>query len=108
MADPREARLPKWAQAELSSLRRKLEVEEKRNAELRGQVGETNIHVQNYGSDDQPIPKGAAVKFQTDDKRWDSHITVRVEGRSLWLHGGRGLVIHPHVSNAFRVVIGDR
>ncbi|MFI2188017.1 hypothetical protein [Streptomyces sioyaensis] len=108
MADARESRLPKWAQEELGRLRRSLEAERARNAELRADVGETNIHVQNYSSDDQPIVKGASIHFGLDDKRWDSHITVRVDGRDLWVHGGRTLVIHPHVSNAFRVRLGDR
>ncbi|MFC9620240.1 hypothetical protein ACFTXM_09650 [Streptomyces sp. NPDC056930] len=106
MSDSREARLPKWAQEELLRLRRKLEVEQKRNAELRGEVGETNTHVQNYISDDQPLPNDARVKFQLGG-RYDQHVTVHVEAGRLWLNGGRFLVIHPHVSNAFRVAIGE-
>jgi hypothetical protein len=106
MADPREARLPKWAQEELAGLRRQVTRERKLNAELRGEVGETNTHVQNYGSDDQPVTNNARVQFRLGE-RYDQYVTVHVEGDSLWLHGGRFLTIHPHVSNAFRVSVGD-
>ncbi|WP_328546766.1 hypothetical protein [Streptomyces platensis] len=108
MADARESRLPKWAQEELRRLRQSLAVERKRAAELRGEVGETNVHVQNYGSDDQPLPSGASVKFHLDPEVWNQYITVRVESGQLWLHGGGSLVIHPHVSNALWVGMGER
>ncbi|MFF1812411.1 hypothetical protein ACFVXW_25420 [Streptomyces sp. NPDC058251] len=106
MADPREGRLPKWAQEELASLRREVLRERALNDDLRGQVGETNTHVQNYSSPDQPLPNDARVKYRLGD-RFDQYITVNVEGDALSLHGGRFLTIHPHVSNAFRVTVGD-
>jgi hypothetical protein len=106
MADPREERLPKWAQEELARLRRQVLRERALNDDLRGKVGETNTHVQNYGSDDQPLPKDARVQFRMGE-RYDQYVTVNVEGDALWLHGGRFLTIHPHVSNAFRVTVGD-
>lgn len=104
--DPREARLPKWAQEELRALRRKLEVAEQEAEQLRGNVGETNVHVQNYTSHDQPLPKGARVRFRVGE-RFDQYVTVSIEGERVWLHGGRFLTIHPHVSNAFAVSVGD-
>jgi hypothetical protein len=106
MADPREERLPKWAREEINGLRTQLRRERERNAELRGEVGETNTHVLNYGSDDQPLIKDARVQHRLGP-RFDQYVTVHVEGGSLWLHGGRFLTIHPHVSNAFRVTVGD-
>lgn len=106
MPDPREERLPKWAQPELRSLRRKLEVAEQEAEALRGNVGETDVHVQNYTSHDQPLPKGAQIKFRLGD-RYDEYVTVRIEGDRLSLNGGRFLTIHPHVSNAFSVSVGD-
>ncbi|MCX4554179.1 hypothetical protein [Streptomyces sp. NBC_01500] len=106
MADPREVRLPKWAQEELRSLRNKLDREAQHNAALRADVGETNVHVKNYISDDQPLPKDARVEFKLGD-RYDRYIAVHVTGNRLWLYGGRLLVIHPHVSNAFSVQVED-
>ncbi|AUG87312.1 hypothetical protein HOS59_gp48 [Streptomyces phage Rowa] len=107
MVDPREERLPKWAQEQLRGLRTQLERERKLNADLRGEVGETNVYVQNYTSEDQPLPKDARIKYQTGP-RFDEYVAVHTEGNRLWLHGGRFLIIHPHVSNAFYVTVGDR
>lgn len=106
MADPREARLPKWAQEQARSYRTQIARLEALNADLRGEVGETSVHVQNYSGPDQPLRSDARVKFRTGD-RFDQYVTVHVEGGALWLHGGRFLTIHPHVSNAFSVSIGD-
>jgi hypothetical protein len=106
MADPREERLPKWAQEQARSYRMQVERLERLNAELRGEVGETGIHVQNYSGPDQPIRGDARVKFQLGG-RFDQYVTVGTEGKALWLHGGRFLVIHPHVSNAFSVSMGE-
>ncbi|MFJ9318831.1 DUF7239 family protein [Streptomyces globisporus] len=106
MSDPREDRLPKWVQEELRRLRGQLAVERQRNEELRGEVGETDVKVQHYGDDDMPLRQGSRVKFQLDVTRWDRYIAVGIENGSLWLHGGGGLTIHPHVSNAFRVTVG--
>jgi hypothetical protein len=104
--DPREARLPKWAQEELRSLRSQLGTSKRLNEELRGDVGETDVHVQNYSSHDQPLPKGARVQFRLG-QRFDQYVSVHSEGGHLWLHGGRFLTIHPHVSNAFHVSVGE-
>jgi hypothetical protein len=108
MADPRESRLPKWAQEQLSDARRKIRELERMNADLRSDVGDTNTHVLNYGSDDQPLPNNARVQFAFPGKGWDQHIQVYVEGGRLRIQGGRTLVIHPAVSNAFWVALGDR
>ncbi|WP_333731740.1 DUF7239 family protein [Streptomyces sp. IBSBF 3010] len=106
MADPREARLPKWAQEELKALRVKLDREMRHNAALRADVGETNTCVENYTSNDQPLPKDARVKYKMGE-RYDEYIAVHIEDNRLWIHGGRFLVIHPHVSNAFYVTVGE-
>ncbi|MEU9560328.1 DUF7239 family protein [Streptomyces fumanus] len=107
MADPREARLPKWAQEELSRLRRSLVQAEARNAELRGKVGKTNTHVQNFGQDDQPLPNGSTVRFQLRSDHWDQYVSARVERGRLSLLGGRSLLVLPHVSNALYLSLRD-
>lgn len=104
--DEREHKLPKWAQAELHTLRTQLERERERNADLRGEVGPTNTYVKNYTSEDRPLPNDARICHRLGE-RFDQYIDVHVEGKRLWLHGGRFLVIHPHVSNAFYVTVGE-
>lgn len=108
MTDQREARLPKWAQEELTSLRRQLKTARTRIDELRWAVGETNTSVLNYGNDDQPLANNAHVQFDFPGKRWDNHIQVYIEGGRLRIQGGRTLVIYPSVSNAFWVELEDR
>lgn len=106
--DPREEKLPKWAQETLSTLRRELERSAIRNAELRGEVGETNTVVTNYGEFDQPLRNNARVQFNFPGERWDNYIQAYVEGNRLRIQGGRYVVIHPNVSNAFWIELGDR
>jgi hypothetical protein len=106
MSDPREERLPKWAQEQFKTLRMRLAVEQRLNEELRGNVGETNTKVQNYTGHDQPLIQDARVQFKLGD-RYDQYVTVHIENDRLWLHGGRFLTIHPHVSNAFTVSVGE-
>jgi hypothetical protein len=108
VSDPREERLPKWAQEELQSLRRKVLDAQLLNEELRGEVGQTNTFVLNYGDGtNQPLPNNARVEFRWPSKRWDEHIQVYIEGDRLHIQGGRFLVIHPQVSNAFDIALGN-
>jgi hypothetical protein len=86
----------------------KLDTERRRNAELRGEVGETDTVVLNFGADsDQPLHKGARIEFRWPGNRWDQHIQAYVDGDSLHIQGGRSLVIVPQVSNAFNIRLRD-
>ncbi|MGI5408188.1 DUF7239 family protein [Streptomyces chartreusis] len=101
--DPREPKLPKWAQEQARSYRSRIETLERLLGEMRGEVGETNTSVQNYSDGDQPLPNGATVVFKLSAEGWDDYITARVERRSLVLHGGRSLAVMPWVSNSVAV-----
>ena len=97
--DPREERLPKYAQRRLDALRRRvrdLEI----SLEERKPGPEIRVVTQPYA--DYPKPVGgerASVRFYLD--AFDGHrwIDARLEGDALEITGWSGLQIVPHVSN---------
>jgi hypothetical protein len=105
MADPREARLPKWAQEELSTLRRALDVERQNVAELKGVNPGSNTFLIDYGRTDAPLPRNARIGFHLhpDDGRIRQAIQVYVEDGALAIQGDYALTIKPRASNSFSV-----
>jgi hypothetical protein len=103
--DPRESKLPKWAQSELSTLRRELSIERQRNAELRGDVPNANTFVLDYGHESTPLPRDARVQFdlRKDDGRVRQSIQCYVESGMLRIQGDYSLILHPRASNSFFV-----
>ncbi|MEU3686959.1 DUF7239 family protein [Streptomyces narbonensis] len=110
MADPRESKLPKWAQAELSRLRRDLSEEKRVNADLRGDIPDTNTYVLDYGRHNQPLPNNARVSFhlRQDDGRIRQSIQAYVEYGRLRIQGDNSLDIHPGSSNSFTLSFRER
>jgi hypothetical protein len=104
--DPREERLPKWAQFELMTLRATVRRLKARNAELRGEIGETNTHVLNFGdAADQPLQRDARVQFSLGEARWDEHVQAYIANDRLQLQGGRPMIIIPNVSNSITIML---
>lgn len=110
MTDPREARLPKWAQEEMRTLRRDLDIERRVNADLRGEIPETNTWVLDYGRASQPLPNNARVSFHLrhDDGRIRRSIQAYVEYGHLRIQGDDTLSIHPGASNSFTINFRER
>jgi hypothetical protein len=100
--------LPKWAQDEIRSLRATVRRLEARNAELRGEIGETNTHVLNFGADDQPLQRDARVQFSLGEARWDEHVQAYIANDRLQLQGGRPMIIIPNVSNSITIMLRER
>ena len=112
LPDPREARLPVWAQGLIGRLRREVEDERRRADEARGSGGpeDTDTVIDPY--DDVPIrlPKGERVRFLVgrDHYEWIDcqvlhHATL---GRVVQVMAGTSLVVHPSVTNV--VYLGVR
>lgn len=110
--DPREARLPKWAQAELASLRRRIadlkdDFEEYADAAL-----DRDRHVVvtgAYGEHPKPVAEaGEAVRFYLDGfdgYRWID-VTVPSDGaREVEVMASAGLRIAPHVTNRLTLTL---
>lgn len=110
MADPREPKLPKWAQDELKRLRMDLSTERRISADLRGDIPETNTYVLDYGRTSQPLPPNARVSFHLrhDDGRIRRSIQAYIEGNGhLRIQGDDTLTIHPGASNSFAINFRD-
>lgn len=101
-ADPREARLPKWAQAELARLRNDLRrVREDFEEYADGAMPEDVTAVVNpYDEHPRPAARDReTVRFLLDGLDGYRWIDVRVDGRSVDVMGSTGLRITPHVTN---------
>ena len=109
MADAmKESRLPKWAQAELKDLRRRLDLAEDERDDLReGLYGpdDTDTKADPYGSVPVNLPKGALVEFRIGYGPEDI-VRVRTCDEGLNINGSTGIVVLPKASND--VVIGVR
>lgn len=104
----KEARLPKWAQAELASLRRRLEDAEDERDDLRENIlgaPDTDTWADPYGPAPINLPKGGIIAFRIGYGEEDI-VHARVTHEGLDLNGMRGLVAIPRASNSF--VIGVR
>ncbi|QDH92134.1 hypothetical protein PP629_gp29 [Streptomyces phage Dubu] len=111
--DPREPRLPKWAQERLFQLRREVESLTQVLRELQGQVPETDTFISDYVRGDTPLPPGARIDFQmmNDGRSTDTSQRIQVyigqEG-GLEIQGGRAVRIEPRASNSLRIYLERR
>lgn len=108
MADPREARLPKWAQEELRTLRRELGASQRKVEELKGNVPDTDTYLLDYGSlNDFPLPRGARVAFHITppghERSVRQAVQVYVSDGAVHVQGDTSLVMYPRASNSFNI-----
>lgn len=114
--DPREARLPKWAQGELATLRRKLSEAEGHIRDMTGDIAETDTYVDSMRSGenrDYPLPPGSRVAYRlVDNARHGAYVRTWIHrdpwgGVRLHIQGDRSLLIRPSASNTFYVSPDD-
>lgn len=114
--DPRESRLPKYAQTELESLRRRIRDLEKHVCDLTGDIAETDTWVDSMAgarSADWPLPPGSRVAYRlTDRNRFGAHVRTWLQrdqwdGVKLHIQGDTSLLIHPSASNTFFVTMRE-
>lgn len=111
-ADPREQRLPVWAQTELTNLRRKLADAEKRAEETRlaTNPAESDALLDYY--DDIPIGlgKGKSVWFIVGQDQFgrDKHVYCRVERDLLLVHGSEQINVQPSSGNVVQIEVRNR
>lgn len=106
--DPREARLPKWAQEELRSLRRELDSTQRKLKEAHGDIPDTDTYLLDYGSlTDWPLPRGARVAFHLTPpglgRKVRQAIQAYVSDGALHIQGDTSLVVYPRASNSFNI-----
>jgi hypothetical protein len=103
VTDPREARLPKWAQGELADLRRTIRDLREDFEEYADKALDEDRHVvvaKPY--DTHPIPVGFerdVVRFYLDGFGGFRWLDVSVRDGVLDLTGATGLRLTPHASN---------
>lgn len=103
--DPREAKLPKWAQAELASLRRTIRDLREDFEEYADQTLDPDRHVVVVNPfDEHPKPvaeEGQAVRFYLDAYDGYRYIDVSVPrgAKEVEVLASSGLRIVPHVTN---------
>lgn len=112
--DPREERLPQWAQRELDRLRRNLASaqEEVRQLKERG-VTPGRVAIDLYDDESAPIELGnQGVTFRLGERnpaRPDRNlirVTVADDGSGIEVYGTDDLVVAPRVTNVVFVSIG--
>lgn len=118
--DPREPRLPKWAQSELSLLRMRVRAAENRYADLRrmvaGDVPDADTFVDEITTSDDgyPLPVGVRVRFVLNDgeptaravRAYVHHDPWR--GRRLYLSGDVALKVLPRAGNVVMIEMDGR
>lgn len=107
------ARLPKWAQAEMTRLRRQLAETESYAEEIRLEAlaPATKVFLAQHERPDVPLPARSRVLFKLDNdveievvpSDHDDSITVRGTG-----FGVNALVVYPEVTNSVRVGVLPR
>ena len=104
-ADPREERLPRWAQDELRTLRMRLS--EVRGRAERAELAAGVIADRMYGI--HPADPHETVHFGGIAAATDDSFSVRLDRknpRRLLVHGGTSFAIYPQSSNSVVIDLG--
>lgn len=114
--DPREDKLPKWAQIELGRLRADLERAEARAQEMAG--GTDAVDVAEVVADPHAkaplvLPRGVTVRFNVRPGEWNGYVDVRLVGdrrggRWLDVQGADAVAAFPEASNRLQIAVRDR
>lgn len=102
--DPREEKLPRWAQDTLKSLRRQVEVQKMRADDARkaGGPDDTDTIVDPYDATPIRLRKGEQVRFLVgpEEYQWiDCSVQKRGNGMVVRALSGDSLIIYPSTSN---------
>lgn len=109
MTDPREDKLPKWAQVELRMLRMRLQEAEDRERMNAGEISDPVVFIRPYSDIPHPVARAhEPVLFRIGDSR----ITIKVSTRErkpvleVTAYNGR-LKITPQASNALYAEVDE-
>jgi hypothetical protein len=105
--DPREDRLPKWAQDHMNALRSSIRQMQKA---LEQDVNDTNTFLQcSHPIEDEALPKNARIIFKTDEKTtWADQFQVHIENDTLKIYAATTVLIKPVSSNLIEIRMEDR
>lgn len=106
--DPRESKLPAWAQKQLAHLRLELTdaLKAAEEARLATSPDESNAVIDRF-----PVGSiglgNATVTFKLGDK-WHESVAVRVQGAALIVNGAGTISVQPSASNAVQITMRDQ
>jgi hypothetical protein len=105
--DPREERLPKWAQDHINSFRSAIRQMQKA---LEQDVADSNTFLQcSYPIQDEALGNSPRIIFNTGDPRGlTDKFNVHIEGDTLKIYAATTVLIKPTSSNLIEVRMEDR
>lgn len=105
--DPREERLPKWAQDHLNSLRASIRQMQKA---LEQDVNDSNTFLQcSHPIENEALGKDARIIFKVPTgKAWGDEFNVHIEGDTLKIYAATTVLIKPTSSNCLEIRMEDR
>jgi hypothetical protein len=103
--DPREGKLPQWAQRKLADSRRAVQfaTEQAQEARLATKPSETDTVVDRYADIPIGLPKGCRVRYRTGPHDLSDYFEIRADGNGVEVHAGGPMVILPQVTNVLRL-----
>lgn len=103
--DPREERLPKWAQDQLKGMRASMRSMQRA---LEQDVSDANTFLQaSYPIQDEALGKDVRIVFKTEVKGWRSDFTVHIEGDILHVGADCGVTMRPTASNRLEIRMSE-
>lgn len=105
--DPREERLPKWAQDHLNSLRASIRQMQKA---LEQDINDSNTFLQGpHGIEPEALGKSPRITFKVPTgKAWGDEFNVHVDGDTLKVYAATTVLIKPTSSNCLEIRMEDR
>ncbi|MFI0967122.1 hypothetical protein ACH4S8_37910 [Streptomyces sp. NPDC021080] len=102
--EPREDKLPEWAQRKLGLLRQLLADERKASAALRGDIEHTDTLIRHHEiRPDHLLPAGSEITFVPDLSFPHRAIDCKLRDGWLEIYGERAIVVRPRQNNGLSV-----
>jgi hypothetical protein len=109
MNDPREVKLPRWAQEELARARQEATDAKERLATYEATLSKTSVWHGNYVDPPIYLPEHTQVHWQMREgsKTFDTITVHRDDHHGLLLHGSTSIRLLPGASNSIYVDLVD-
>lgn len=105
--DPREERLPKWAQDHMNSLRGSIRSMQKA---LEQDINDSNTFLQcQHPIENEALGKSPRIIFKVPTgKAWGDEFNVHIEGDTLKIYAATTVIMKPTSSNCIEIRMEDR
>lgn len=105
--DPREDRLPKWAQDHMNSMRASIRTMQKA---LEQDVDDSNTFLQGpHEVENEALGNSPRIIFKvSESKAWGDEFNVHIEGDTLKVYAATTVIMKPTSSNCIEIRMEDR